>query len=552
MATSRPFAYNPTLITSGVSEQYGTLSVGFQDQPYGESPSGLKWWEGPDEDLGYCIGKSLPTGGRLGPDGIYGDVTFWRTQTLSDSQFITLANRITGQNFGSSLEAVTWLNANGYWTSYAGVPAPTPTPTAIPVIGAWSVGGALITARYYLAGSGTQTEGLAFGGTVAPGPIVSCTEEYDGTSWSLGGALITARYCLAGAGVQNAGLAFGGTGAGFNDVACTEEYNGCVWSSGGALITVRSGLAGAGTQNAGLAFGGDNGYPNTAGTCTEEYDGTSWSTGGALSISRYDLGGTGTQDAGLAFGGDNISSIFSCTEEYNGCVWSSGGALITARLSFAGAGTQNAGLAFGGSTGSPSNTRLSCTEEYNGTSWSAGGSLITARLGLSGAGLQNAGLAFGGVDSGNQVSCTEEYNDSPSVTPTPTGTQSVTPTQTSTPTSTTTSTPTPTSTIALTPTNTATPSPTPFPTIFTHGAVRATCSDFCTTNYNITTVTSASDTYAGLVIGDFIYGISGAGFIAYSNVSTNTTTGPFRIAQIDSNGEVIAIFICNGVTCEPL
>ena len=132
MATSRPFAYNPTLITIDVLEQYGTLSVGFQYISYGESPSGLKWWEGPDEDLGYCIGKSLPSGGVLGPDGIYGDVTFWRTQTFSDAQFITLSNKITGQNFGSSLEAVTWLNDNGYWTSYAGVPSPTPTQTATP------------------------------------------------------------------------------------------------------------------------------------------------------------------------------------------------------------------------------------------------------------------------------------------------------------------------------------------------------------------------------------------------------------------------------------
>jgi len=263
MATSRPFAYNPTLITIDVLEQYGTLSVGFQYISYGESASGLKWWEGPDEDLGYCIGASLPTGGILAPDGIYGDVTFWRTQTFSDAQFITLANKITGQNFGSSLEAVTFLNDNGYWTSYAGVPAPTPTQTATPT----------------------------------PTPTPSAT-------------------------------------TGLNP------------------------------------------------------------------------------------------------------------------------------------------------------------------------------------------------------TPTPTNTETPTPT--------------------LTPTNTATPSSTPYPTIYTHGAVRATCSDFCTTNYNITTLTSADSTYAGLTIGDFIYGITGSGFIAYSNVSTNTSTGPFRIAEINSSGEVLSVLICVGSVCEPL
>ena len=42
---------------------------------------------------------------------------------------------------------------------------------------AWSTGGALITARFGLAGAGTQNAGLAFGGYT---PIVSCTEEYNG------------------------------------------------------------------------------------------------------------------------------------------------------------------------------------------------------------------------------------------------------------------------------------------------------------------------------------------------------------------------------------
>ncbi len=329
MATSRPFAYNPTLITSGVSEQYGTLSVGFPDQPYGESPSGLKWWEGPDEDLGYCIGTSLPTGGRLGPDGIYGDVTFWRTQTLSDSQFITLANRITGQNFGSSLEAVTWLNANGYWTSYAGTPA----------IGAWTSSNSMITARVGLSGVGEQNAALAFGGR-----FNYCTEEYNGSTWSVGGTLSNGRYVMGGAGTQNAGLAFGGNVSELFYANCTEEYDGSSWSAGGALINASCCLAGAGIQDAALAFGGSGLYGTLA--STEEYNGSSWSAGGNLITASQSLGGVGTQNAGLAFGGQ-YSAILSCTEEYNGTTWSAGGNLITARCMLAGAGTQNDGLAFG-------------------------------------------------------------------------------------------------------------------------------------------------------------------------------------------------------------
>jgi hypothetical protein len=76
----------------------------------------------------------------------------------------------------------------------------------------------LITARYASAGAGTQNAGL-----VAGGYILSCTEEYNGTSWLAGGALIIARGYFAGAGSQGAGLVAGGwTGVG---ISCTEEYN---------------------------------------------------------------------------------------------------------------------------------------------------------------------------------------------------------------------------------------------------------------------------------------------------------------------------------------
>ena len=105
---------------------------------------------------------------------------------------------------------------------------------------------------------------MAFGGC-SPA-IVSCTEEYDGSSWAAGGALITARGRLAGAGTQNAGLASGGF---FPLTSATEEYDGSSWTAGGALITARLDLAGAGTQNAGLAFGGAS--PGIV-SCTEEYN----------------------------------------------------------------------------------------------------------------------------------------------------------------------------------------------------------------------------------------------------------------------------------------
>jgi hypothetical protein len=85
--------------------------------------------------------------------------------------------------------------------------------------------GNLNTARNSLAGAGTQTAGLAFGGYMVQ-VITGATEEYDGSTWTTSLLLNTAReYLIAGAGTQTAALGFGGyttaaTGA-------TEEYDGC-------------------------------------------------------------------------------------------------------------------------------------------------------------------------------------------------------------------------------------------------------------------------------------------------------------------------------------
>jgi hypothetical protein len=77
------------------------------------------------------------------------------------------------------------------------------------------------------------------------------TEEYDGSAWTAGGNLNTARQQLAGCGTQTAGLAFGG----FTTVnPCNAQKNMMVQL--GQLVqilaTARSYLAGAGTQTAGL------------------------------------------------------------------------------------------------------------------------------------------------------------------------------------------------------------------------------------------------------------------------------------------------------------
>ena len=50
MPTSRPFAYNTGSTITG-TEQLGSIAIGYPTS--GFTSTGLRWWNGPDEDLGY-------------------------------------------------------------------------------------------------------------------------------------------------------------------------------------------------------------------------------------------------------------------------------------------------------------------------------------------------------------------------------------------------------------------------------------------------------------------------------------------------------------------
>ena len=120
MATSRPFAYNTGAGITG-TVQFGFLAVGTPTA--GFSSTGLEWWNGPDEDLGYVIAQSVPGDTQPTPvPGVSASVGFFRSSALTDPSFISLSNTIAGPSgpFASGSAAKTWLNANGYWTSYVG------------------------------------------------------------------------------------------------------------------------------------------------------------------------------------------------------------------------------------------------------------------------------------------------------------------------------------------------------------------------------------------------------------------------------------------------
>jgi hypothetical protein len=115
MAFARPFAYNPGSLIPG-TEQVGSLSIGTPTSGFTNNP---QYWNGPDEELGYVITQSVS--GNTQPTeipGVFASLGFFRSTDLTEGSFITLSETIAGQSFATGEDAKTWLNNNGYWTSY--------------------------------------------------------------------------------------------------------------------------------------------------------------------------------------------------------------------------------------------------------------------------------------------------------------------------------------------------------------------------------------------------------------------------------------------------
>jgi hypothetical protein len=124
MATSRPFAYNTGTGITGTT-QVGSLAVGTPTNGFPASP---RFWNGPNEDLGYVIAHPVPAGTQPTPvSGVSAFLGFNRTPDFTDASFISLSNYVanlyggTAANFSNATTASVWLTTNGYWNSY---PAP--------------------------------------------------------------------------------------------------------------------------------------------------------------------------------------------------------------------------------------------------------------------------------------------------------------------------------------------------------------------------------------------------------------------------------------------
>jgi len=257
----------------------------------------------------------------------------------------------------------------------------------------WTVTDSLSTARRGLAGCGSQSAGLAYGGANG----IAVTDEYNGSTWSAGGSLLSGRDYTSGCGSQTGALCFGGNAGGYT--ATTEEYNGSSWSNVGSMNTAREQSGGTGTMTSGLSFGGWNGSTLSV---TEEYNGSSWSVGNNLNAGESNSNGFGVIASTVKVG-------WAGTEEYDGNVWTTANQSNLQKHSAACSGiNQDYGTCFGGDDNN--GNYLSLTEEYTNSVWIIGNDKNEAREHLRGCGTQTSALSFGGWD-GAYSATSEEYNE---------------------------------------------------------------------------------------------------------------------------------------------
>ena len=276
-------------------------------------------------------------------------------------------------------------------------------------VGSWSTGGNLNTARGLLAGAGTQTAALAFGGWNG-GTFYAVTEAYNGSSWTEVNDLNQARRGPGGAGTSTAALAFGGHTP--PAVVSTEIWNGTNWTEVNNLGTARYGVGNAGTSTAALAYGGAGGYKSE----TEIWNGTNWTEVNDLNVGGKFAGSGGTTTSALMYGGqkEDVSnpSDAALTESWNGTNWTEVADLNQSRIRMSGVAADNtAALGFGGER-NPGGVSAQ-TESWDGTSWTEVNDLNTARYLGSGAGTNTAGLYFGATDPSPARNLTEEWNVAP-------------------------------------------------------------------------------------------------------------------------------------------
>jgi hypothetical protein len=275
-------------------------------------------------------------------------------------------------------------------------------------IGAWATGGSLNQSRYGMSASGTVTASIAFGGRISPPNAYSAlNEQYDGTSWTEVGDLNTARgFAGSTTGPYTAVLGFGGNSG--SNQSINEQWNGSAWTETTDMNTAKSNVAGCGTTTAALATGGTS---NT----NESWNGSAWTEVSDLNTARNGVGpnSAGTSTATLIAGGEQPTSpyaLYANSELWNGSSWTEVSNLNTARHQLGRAGLSTLALVFGGA---PNPAAAGKTEEWNGSSFTEVADMSTTRGYPASSGTATAALATGGtIPSGASSTATEEWSGS--------------------------------------------------------------------------------------------------------------------------------------------
>lgn len=210
MPTTRLFAYNSGTTISGTL-QVGDIAVGVSTSlNYSQNAGGVRWWNGPDEDLGYVIAHTTPSGTQPNPDNVPAYIGFWRTTSKTENSLISLTNSLFGTSYTTGGQCKTYLNDNGYWTSYDVNAQGFSYSNFASTVGLTAVGNASVVSNiYYLTTAGNGQVGNVYRTTA-----IQYNRNFSAQwSTSIGGGTGADGYCIQWTPTNNTnGSAGGGVG----------------------------------------------------------------------------------------------------------------------------------------------------------------------------------------------------------------------------------------------------------------------------------------------------------------------------------------------------
>jgi hypothetical protein len=122
MPLTRPFAFNIGSPLPGTS-QVGYIAAGGTATGYNAGYGGVRWFDGPDESVGYILAYPVLSGNQPNPDNTSCSLGFIGTQGFIVNSFVQCANTLATESgdgpFSSGPDAYNWCMANSVWTTYS-------------------------------------------------------------------------------------------------------------------------------------------------------------------------------------------------------------------------------------------------------------------------------------------------------------------------------------------------------------------------------------------------------------------------------------------------